>query len=539
MYKKTIFLFLFLFFSCRHDIELQNFTGYKNAYITHFGAAKQVSGSMTLLEYGTNKMLIDCGLFYPENKDEKNYKKHKEITDSKNDNLPFDAEKIDYVFITHAHLDHIGRIPLLVKSGFKGKIFMSPGTYLLAKPMLTSSIRYSSEKRKWVFSKNNYNYKDKVTVHWNHCKWQKKIRKKVSYSGRFSGLEEKFSKNKEIYFSPCKTCTNKELVPVLNQVQIIKQKTWYSLGKYIRFELINSEHIPGSSSVLIELYDNKSNKKSFLFSGDIGNRFALLQKQIKPFPKVDYLWIETTYGTIIRDNKNGVKKFQQKINNAINKGKIVWIPAFALDRTQKVLYLINKGFNNGTINRVPIFVPSSLANDINKIYLYEFNTKKYNWFNDKIYAQYRFFPDYISRYQIKYKPPYILITTSGMMDNAYSEVLLDDLLPNSNTEIFIVGYQDPETPGGQLIQRKKVIIWKNSSIPVKATVHKFSFFSAHADYKDVLFFLKKQNKNNVKVFLVHGDFDHLIDRKNALKKNGFQKVTISELHKKYTLKISQ
>jgi metallo-beta-lactamase family protein len=542
MLKKILLLFIVSFISCRQEVKIQDFTGYKNAYVTLFGAAEQVSGSMTLLQYGHDRLLIDCGLFYPENNKEKNYKQRIKTTDKKNEKIPFDAEKIDYLFVTHAHLDHIGRIPLLVKKGFKGKIFMTPGTYLLAKPMLLSAIRYSGNKRNWFFSNNKFKhstkskYKRTVTVHWNNCKWQKKIKNKISYKGRFSDLQMKFDK---VNFSPCKVCANKELEPIFERVEIIKPETWYSLGIHLRFKFISSEHIPGSSSVLIELQDNFKNKKTFLFSGDIGNRVALLQKKIKPFPKVDYLWIESTYGKEIRKNKGDIYKFQKMIADAVTQKKIVWIPAFALDRTQKVLYLINKGFTNRIIDYVPVYVPSRLANKINNIYLDEFNTRTYNWFKDEIYTQYKFFPHINSSYNNKkYKPPYILISTSGMMDKALSESLLTHLLPNPKTEVYIVGYQDPDTPGGQLLQGKKEILWNDNIIPVKAQVHKFNFFSAHADFLDVLSFLKNQNKEKLTIFLVHGDIQKLYDRKKALKKEGYKNVTIAKSYKKYTFNIT-
>ncbi len=539
-------LLFFLFQNQADKSQKNDFT------IQVYGSAQSVSGSLSHIKYYENEFLVDCGAYYPEG-NKKTYASRIEEARKKNEQLPVNAKKIDAVFITHAHIDHIGRLPLLYKKGFRGKIYCTPGTDKLMSEMLLSSIRFSDEKRHWVISKYKLKTlkpkyrkrkctkekqleKPTVVAHWNNCKWQNKINKKLSENISRSELEKKLN----IHISPCKVCAQKELKEITKLIEIVapRKKIKVTDGFYITF--LPTEHIPGSSSVFIEAeYENKT--KRVLFSGDIGNRLALLQPQPKPFPLSDYIFLESTYG----DNKRKITResaIQQFINNLstdIQENKMIWIPAFALDRTQKVFFLIEKAKLEGKIpSDIPVFVTSPTANRITKIYHNEWQTKRYGWFNEEVYQSLRFFPNIknISILKNNITRPFIIISTSAMMDTAASEDMLYDFLCDPNVSIYIVGYQDPYTPGGMLKHSPEKIIWKQIQLDIKAKIRNYSFFSAHADAADILYFLQNQQKDNVHIFLVHGSPQNLKNLKKFLQKKGFRHVHIAQKKKIISLK---
>jgi metallo-beta-lactamase family protein len=259
----------------------------------------------------------------------------------------------------------------------------------------------------------------------------------------------------------------------------------------------------------------------------VGNAMAILQHVPEPFPKVDYLWVESTYGDAERnlDLDAETARFQRAIAGTLNRGGLVWVPAFALDRTQKVLYLIEDAIEKGIISRnIPVYCPSPLAKQVTAIYQNEYDTENYHWFNADVRNNQSFFPEFKKYLPGKLKYPSVIITTSGMMDNAFSQSLLPKLLDDGRVTIFLVGYQDPGSPGGQLKTGKNEVIWKGETYPVRADVQSFSFFSAHADASDVLMLLQNQSRNSTHIFLVHGDKESIEKRKKYLEKAGFKQV---------------
>jgi metallo-beta-lactamase family protein len=506
--------------------------------VTVYGAAGTVSGSLSLIDYDDHQYLVDCGAYYPDYTPGLSYEERTLEATEKNDELPVDAEDIEALFVTHAHLDHIGRIPLLVRSGFQGKIYCTPGSRQIMEKMLFSQIFYSDRKRHWVYSKNSIKTGKSgqyVTGHWNHCKWQGKISERNKRT--FYGRKSEFEKENNIRLNSCRTCTHKELDKIMAMVVEITQEEPYKVAEGFVAEFLPTEHIPGATSVFLRAIW-KADTTKLLFSGDVGNTMAILQKIPAPFPEADYVWIESTYGDTERNLDIGkeVLQFQQDVAKALNNGRLVWIPAFALDRTQKVLYLIEDAMEKGIISRnIPVYCPSPLAKHITGIYQAEFDSEKHHWFNQDVRDNTAFFPDYKKYLPDKLKYPSIVITTSGMMDNAFSLSLLPKLLNDPRANIFLVGYQDPDSPGGQLKAGKETVTWKGEIYSVAASVHSFSFFSAHADAIDVLMLLKQQSSDSTRIFLVHGDKEALEKRENYLHDKGFRNVATAVKGKKTTI----
>jgi metallo-beta-lactamase family protein len=238
--------------------------------------------------------------------------------------------------------------------------------------------------------------------------------------------------------------------------------------------------------------------------------------------------METTYGNTKRsiDAMMEFKRFKQEVADVVKKGGIAWIPAFALDRTQKVLYLISKAKKEGIIpENIPIFCPSPTAANITNIYQSELD-KKEGWFKSDLYQESNVFAYHQQKLPKEIPQPSILVTTSGMMDAAFSDNLSQTLLPNALITVFLVGYQDPGTPGGQLKAGQTSVQWDGKQIEVNANVRDFKVFSAHADAQDLEKWLSNQNKQTTKIYLVHGEKSALFAQKKSLENLGFQNVKV-------------
>ncbi len=543
--KKLCFeiLFFVIFFT------LNVFSQNNNITIIPYGATNEVSGSLTEIEYKWTKLLIDCGAYYPEGDPSISLAKREKIASEKNQKLPFRAKDIDCLLLTHAHLDHCGRIPLLVKSGFNGTIYVSPGTKKLLKIMLVMQIRYDNLPRKWTFStKSIKNYDNDVKTvkgHWNNCKWQQKIAysNKISIAGKRKDIENEnnYSFNK---ISPCKICSQIEYNSIKNLVKEIPYNKEIIFNKNISFKYMRTEHIPGASAIMLTIKGNEKNEKNIIFSGDIGNDLEILYPKPKPFPKSDIIFIESTYGNTIRDNivYKEEQKFKNDLIKALNNNQLVWIPSFALDRTQKMLLMVKEALkSNPQLKSTPVYCPSPSANEITKLYKEELETKEHVWFKSNVYLKYQhsnLFLNYSRKFPKKIKGPSIIITTSGMMESAFSENLLTEL-SKTRTTVFIVGYQDPGTPGGFLKSGKKELSWHDKKYLVNSTINSYKCFSSHTDFMGSLNILKKQDKKSINLYLNHGEKSAISNKKKSFIQRGFKNVNIAQKNKKIVIRFNK
>lgn len=496
--------------------------------VTVYGAAEQVSGSLTLVETRNSKFIIDCGLYYPEGAGS-DYESRQATADALNEELPVDAKGIDFAVLTHAHLDHVGRIPLLVEKGFKGTIYTAEHGRDILKEMLFVQIRYDNRERHWVFTKERkVSEQDSslyVTAHWNNCEWQSRINSsnKDIFVGRRTEGEEKLG----ISFSPCKSCAEITLTNVFHFVAAEPYNKIVTHGKDVSFTYLDAGHIPGSASVLVEVPVNGVQRK-LLFSGDLGNHIGILQNGPKPAPVADAIWIETTYGGHKRESEvlGELDQFKRDVSQVLKSGGIAWIPAFALDRSQKILHVIEEAKQEGVIPRVvPVFCPSPTAGNITDLYKRELSENS-GWFRNDIYESSTVFTEHRRFVPESLPATSILITTSGMMDAAFSDKLAAELLPKGDVTVFLVGYQDPGTPGGQLKKGQKEIVWKDKKIAVNADVKEYKVFTAHADAGDITKWLENQDKKSVSLHLVHGERSSLNDQRQQLINGGFSNVFV-------------
>ncbi len=514
--------------------------------IRFHGAAERVSGSMNEVSFQGKKYLVDCGLYYPEQSlGGFSLKQREKRADLLNRIMPVDAGSVSAVFITHAHLDHCGRLPLLFEKGFRGTIYATEGTARFLPVMLTMAVRYPSERRKWVYSRRSVRERDgkkRVTVHWNRCKWQKKIseRNKRSFHGSYKELEEAAPEGIDI-FSPCKLCARQEVDAIMRHVHTVREGKLYALGENLRFRFVRTGHIPGAASVWME-FKSEAGKRSVLFSGDVGNDYEILYPKPQAFPPADAVVLESTYGPVsvsLAEAKKEEERFLKDLHRNIAEGQTVIIPAFAMDRTQKMLYelfIYDKIYFDLPI----VYCPSPSADKISRIYHEGLQNRSYGWFKNSLY--YYSSTDLFRNYKKSFPHPPesagLIITTSGMMDNAFATELLD-LVERPSTSVFIVGYQDPETPGGYLRRRVKSFVWDGKRYRVKARVYDYHVFSAHANPRFMLKLLEKQDKNRVKLILNHGEKKVLEQNKRFYESKGFGHVEIVRPKKKLRITLQK
>ncbi len=517
--KKIILSLLFVFL-----FSLQNL--YCEISVQYFGGAGRVSGSNAIISTDDNSVVVDCGSFY----DEENLK-------ADNSYIPKKIINANAMILTHAHMDHSGRIPLLISEGFKGNIYCTPATKQILFEVLDDGWNFEYVKQKYFWSSGKMKHIKKyhkgiLTLHWydeceNNIKDVYKNNKKCSMS--------QLSKQHKVNCKICKNCLNKYLDEIKEQFIEIDYHQNINIGKDINFYLFDAGHIPGSASVFFDIKDSKNNK-TIVVSGDLGSAYSNLLPKKELAPLADYVFVESTYGGIDKNiDSNDYIMFQKDVAAELKKGNKVWIPALSLNRTQKVLYEIKEGQNNDIIPiNVPVFSLSPSSNGITKQYENELkNPSKQKWFKNTIYEEKTILPqNYTEDRPKEFPTSSIIVSASGMMDQGVSLGLLSKLLPFENTTVFLVSYASPQTPAGKLKNNAKTIRTKyGQTINVKAKTKAYNIFSDHPDSKELLHWLSNQDKENSNIVLVHGEYKILEKCQNFYKQQGYSKVKIANLEK--------
>lgn len=416
----------------------------------HFhGAAQMVTGSNYLLETKDTKILIDCGLFQgAKHVGDKNYEK-----------FPFNPKEIDFLLVTHAHVDHTGRIPKLYRDGFRGKIFATKPTKDFAYIMLEDS--------------------------------QGILEKEARHLGK-----------EPLYqFADVKACL--ELIKGVNYAEKI------NLGDGISFQFRDAGHILGSA--IIELW---AEGKKIVFSGDLGNQPVPLLNPPELINEADYLVIESTYGDRIHEGKRKRKDLlENAIEDTIAKGGTLMIPAFALERTQELLYELNELVENRRIPKVPVFVDSPMA--IESLEVYKKHPECYNKkatylieSGDDLFK----FPGLKltktaeeSKQINNVKPPKVIMAGSGMSTGGRIVHHEIRYLPDPNSCLLIVSYQVAGSLGRRILEGAKDVRIFDEIVPVRAEIRAIGAYSSHADQQELYDWLTSFKKPASKIFVVHGE----------------------------------
>ncbi len=435
--------------------------------LTFCGGARAVTGSNYLLEVNKKKYLIECGLTQGSSFSElQNYQP-----------FPYNAKEIEAVFITHAHLDHIGLLPKLVKKGFSGKIYSTLPTKDLADPMLKDAfkiMRYETERSKKEIL---YNLTD--------------VNKTLSL---FEGV------------------TYGKKIEIDQQINV-------------RFR--DAGHVLGSA--IIEIWAKEESKeRKIVFSGDLGNPPTPLLRPTELIKKADYILIESTYGNRMHEDKKLRKELlENSIEETISSGGVLMIPSFALERTQEILYELNELVENHRIPPVPIFIDSPLAIKLTEVY------KKYpEYYNNK--AKYLIASgDEIFRFpglkltktveeskKINDVPaPKIIIAGSGMSNGGRILHHEKRYLFGSKNLLLIISYQSARSLGRRLFEGDKFVKIFNTPIHVRCKVKAIGGYSAHPDKKGLLSWIRGFHKPIKKIFVVHGEEAAALSLVNSIQDN--------------------
>ena len=421
--------------------------------ITFAGGAQMPTGSNFLVEFGGKKILIDCGLVQGE----------KYSLPINSEPFIYDPQSVDALFITHAHLDHVGKIPILVKAGFKGEIVSTEPTREMAELIMLDSMGILAKESTRDGTPMLYEEKDVLE---SMRLWTTLIP----------------------YEKPLVIITNDGEATV----------TYHDAG-----------HILGSAIIEIAYKG-----KRLAFTGDLGNTPSPLMKDTTPLKDIDYLVIESVYGDRNhKDKDRRIEIFKEAVTTTINKGGTVLIPAFSIERTQEMLLAFNELVEGKQIPAIPVYLNSPLGINITKIY------KKYDsWFNENVEKIIKSGDDIFAFKGLIQTPspeeskaingdnrPKVIIAGSGMSNGGRILHHEAKYLPDPNSTIIIVGYQAVNTIGRHIVDEEKEIYIHGNAVPLRARVVNIHGFSAHKDSEHLVEFVASTANTLKKVIVVLGE----------------------------------
>ncbi|SDJ57517.1 metallo-beta-lactamase family protein [Pedobacter sp. ok626] len=447
--------------------------------LTILGAAQQVTGSMHLLQLNNYNVLIDCGLDY-----------EKETFQRENLYFPFDPASIDVVILTHAHIDHSGNLPTLVRMGFNGQILCTPPTADLTNVLLLDSVNiFLSKQNRQSRSRKHRSGPEPLYLH-------KHVQETVE---RFITID-----------------FNKE----------------FRINDQLSLTFIPIGHLLGAAAIVLTVIENGITKK-IAFTGDIGRKNYPLLVDPQPIPQVDYLVSESTYGGRFHNNDTTLEqKLIETITESCIKfpGRLI-IPAFSIGRTQALAYALNKIFSKKLLPPVKIFIDSPLASSATEIYqqhLPYLNKEAQDFYNTQDgqseFKELSYVHDKRESTSISnYHEPCIIISSAGMLEGGRIQDHLYYNIQNYYCTILFIGYCAKGTLGNRLLRGDPIVRLRNRDLMVYATIKQTDLLSGHGDQSDLLNTVKQQDPKTLKkVFLVHGDIKCLHDLSAALEQEHYQ-----------------
>lgn len=461
------------------------------------GAAREVTGSCHLITLDNGfKILLDCGL-YQGGDDDGRAGDDDPITKF-NEKWHFDPKEIDCLVLSHAHIDHTGRVPKLVRDGFKGKIYATHATRDLCALMLLDSAK---------IQENDAEYHNR-----------------------------KFRSNDESEQQPLYKV--EDVQQVMKQFASFSYEQWFHISPDVRVLFRDAGHILGSANITLEIREGDKRTR-FGFTGDIGRPNRPILEDPTPMPELDYLICESTYGD--REHESApteVRHFVDIIRHTCleKKGKVI-IPAFSVGRTQEIVYMLDRLEHEGELPHIPVYVDSPLSVNVTEVFInhpecFDSDLHRYMTENENPFGFKNLF--YIrdvnaSKRLNTSNKPCIIISASGMMNAGRIRHHLVNNIENRRNTILIVGYCAPNTPGGKLRAGAKHLSLMGQNLQVLADVEVMESFSAHGDRVEMLDFLQNQKSSVKKIWLTHGTIDRQEKWRQYLLENGFKDVGIPSL----------
>lgn len=453
------------------------------------GAAGQVTGSCYLIETNKRKFLIDCGMFQGS------------VFDLNYESFPFNPKDIDFVILTHAHIDHSGKIPMLYKQGFKGTVYATSATCDLVSIMLKDSGHIQEFEASW--------------------RTKKRLRKGLEPVEPLYTVEDALVVNDYLY----KASYDK----------------WIVIDKNIQFMFKDAGHLLGSAFVVLKINENK--KETILtFSGDLGNFNIPIIKNYDYIDYTDYLFIESTYGNRMHETRaEEVKSLLEIITNTVKSGGNVIIPAFSVGRAQEILYILNQYIDiekRKELNNIEVYLDSPLAKDALEVFekhkeCYDEETLKLLETDvDVLHFDNLHVVETVEESKaLNEKQGVVIISASGMCEAGRIKHHLKYNIWKKNTAIVFVGYQAEGTLGRRILDGEKKVKIFGEEMVVNAKIYSIPSLSGHADLAGLLNWVK-HIKNGVqnKIFVVHGEDDARVNFKNELERFVKCKIEIPNLY---------
>lgn len=455
----------------------------------HFwGADREVTGSRHLLEVNGKKILLDCGMFQGNRKE----------SAEKTKVFGFDPKSIDAVILSHAHIDHSGGLPLLVKQGFKGPIYSTFATRDLCNYMLMDSAFIQQKDAEYM---------------------NKKHRKNPSKGKAVEPLY-----------------TMEDAKQTLNQFYGIGYENAFVVADGVVCSFYNAGHILGSALIHLLIKDQETKTTyPFAYTGDLGRKNLPILKDPTPMPPSKYLIIESTYGNRFHESMlDAGAKLKEIVNKVAKRGGKIIIPAFSVERTQEMIYQLNVLWQNKEIPDVPVYVDSPLSVNISEVFV-----NHPECFDEEVYQEFidnRKNPFGFGRLQYIHSVedskalnfingPAIIISSSGMCENGRILHHLKNNIENAKNLILIVGFMAQNTLGRKILEKQPIVKIFDQEYHLKAEVEVMNAFSGHADRSDLLEYITNV-KGLQEVFLVHGEESQSLSLRDFLHESGVKNVVI-------------
>ncbi len=462
--------------------------------ITFHGAVKSVTGSRHLLEVNGSRVLLDCGL----------YQGRRFESEARNREFPFQPDSIDAVVLSHAHIDHSGNLPNLVKQGFRGPIHATRATASLLDPMLMDSA---------FIQERDVDYLNK-----------RLIRKK-----------------------------NKPVAPLYTQDDVAKTLPLlkgYAYGA--QFEVVpgvsvhfrDAGHILGSAITVLDLQEGGKQLR-VVFTGDLGRDHLPIIRDPETVPSVQVLICETTYGSRLHEDTQEVPTIMARLlNRAHEKRSKVIIPSFAVGRTQEIVTVLKDLFGSGRVPAMPVYVDSPLAVNVTDVFREHeecFDEETLRLLHDEHTDPFGFRLMHYVRDLEESKSlntksgPMIIISASGMCEAGRIRHHLLNSVGDPDNLILFVGFQAEHTLGRRLVEGHREVKIFGEPVEVRAEVSVIDAFSAHADRDELLAWIRKLDRRPRRIYLVHGEEEQSMSFGETLQANGFRNAVVPELGKDYLL----
>jgi metallo-beta-lactamase family protein len=438
--------------------------------ITFYGAARTVTGSMHHLEVNGENYLLDCGLFQG---------RRQEATE-RNTNFPFPPASIKAVLLSHAHIDHSGNLPQLVKRGFHGPIYTTPATVDLCKPMLADSAHLQESDAEFL---NRRTAK----------------RRRIGSPDTTPQIE------------PLYTSEDAEKTQPLFKPVELGHAT--EVGNGITYRTVEAGHMLGSTAMTLDV--NENGKHVVLgFSGDVGRKGLPIIRDPQSLPPADYLIMESTYGDRLHEPDEPVRqKLADTINRTRNRGGRIIVPAFAVGRTQQLVLLIHELIQAKLIGNLPVFVDSPLAVNTTEVFkkhkeCYDEETAKFIEAGDDPFGfkMLRYIRDVADSKALNdLRGPMIIISASGMCEAGRILHHLKNNIEDPRNTVLITGFQAENTLGRKIVEKQPEVNIFGEPYRLRAEVVKLNELSGHADQQELIEWMKPMMSKVKKVFLVHGE----------------------------------